>query len=98
MNTEQLIEYLASGEKDASELLDDINPRLKGRFLRACKNLAKIVDEVRGEYPDAFIYVQEDTPMLMLGNSHILKTGEPLYELEACCSHVLHKKIDGGGW
>lgn len=103
MNTKELIDYLALGEKDANDLLYELNPKLEKRFAKACKDLAKIVDEVRVKYPDANIYVQEDTPLLLLGDSHSKHTiinngGEALKQMEACGSLDLVGKIDGGGW
>ncbi|MCU4320609.1 hypothetical protein [Acinetobacter bereziniae] len=103
MNTEQLIEYLALGEKDASDLLNELDPKIEKKFLKACKDLSKIVDEVRKKYPDANIYVQEDTPLLLLGDSHSKHTsinngGDAQREMEACGSLDLIGKIDGGGW
>lgn len=105
MNTAQLINYLASSEKDANDLLYDLNPKLEKRFEKACKDLAKIVDEVRATYPDANIYVQEDTPLLLLGNSHHdecsttnSQFGRPQTEMVAASSLDLVGKIDGGGW
>lgn len=103
MDTEQLINYLASGDKNASELLDEIDPKLKKQFLKACKDLSKIVDRVRFYYPDANIYVQEDQPLLLLGKSHSKHkssyiTGKAQFEVVAVTSHDLIGKIDGGGW
>lgn len=103
MNTNELVEYLALGEKDANDLLYELNPKLEKRFQKACKELAKIVDEIRVQYPDANIYVQEDTPLLLLGHSHSEHTainngGDPLRQMEACNSLELVGKIDGGGW
>lgn len=103
MNTNELVEYLALGEKDANDLLYELNPKLEKRFKKACKELAKIVDEIRVQYPDANIYVQEDTPILLLGNSHSKITsvhngGVAQRQMEACNSLELVGKIDGGGW
>jgi hypothetical protein len=99
MNSEQLIEYLALGEKDANDLLNELDPKIEKKFLKACKDLSKIVDEVRKKYPDANIYVQEDTPILLIGNSHSMDSiGTAYPEMEACSSHALIGKIDGGGW
>lgn len=103
MNTQELIDYLALGEKDANDLLYELNPKLEKRFIKACKELSKIVDEVRTKFPDANIYVQEDTPLLLLGASHSESTslnngGFPQREMEACGSLDLVGKIDGGGW
>lgn len=103
MNTEQLVDYLALGENDANDLLHELNPKLEKRFLKACKDLAKIVDEVRVKYPDANIYLEEGTPLLLLGASHSKhtstnNTGSPQREMEACSSLDLMGKIDGGGW
>lgn len=104
MDTEQLINYLASGDKNASELLDEIDPKLKKQFLKACKDLSKIVDRVRFYYPDANIYVQEDQPSLLLGCSHAkhkstyMVGNESQTEVVAVTSHELLGKIDGGGW
>lgn len=47
MNSKQLVDYLALGEKGANDLLYELNPNLEKRFEKACKDLAKIVDEVR---------------------------------------------------
>ncbi|WP_151711498.1 MULTISPECIES: hypothetical protein [Acinetobacter] len=103
MNSKQLVDYLALGEKGANDLLYELNPNLEKRFEKACKDLAKIVDEVRVKYPDANIYVQEDTPLLLLGDSHSKHTsinngGESQRQMEACKSLALVGKIDGGGW
>lgn len=103
MNSEQLIDYLALGEKDANDLLYELNPKLEKRFLKACKDLAKIIDEVRVKYPDANIYVEEDRPLLLLGNSHSKHTNindgaVAQMQMEACGSLDLIGMIDGGGW
>lgn len=103
MDSKELIEYLALGEKDANDLLFDLNPKLEKLFEKACKDLAKIVDEVRVTYPDAKIYLQEDTPLLLLGDSHskgsvAFNSGEPQTEMVAASSLDLIGKIDGGGW
>lgn len=103
MRTEELVEYLALGEKDASDLLDELNPNLNSRFQRACNSLAKIVDEVRKVYPDANIYLTNDTPNLLIGDSHTPSSqmhngGECLFEMVAYSSNSLIGKIDGGDW
>lgn len=98
MNTDQLIEYLSLGEKDACDLLNELDPKIKKRFLKACKDLSKIVDDVRTKYPDANIYVQEDSPLLLLGDSHTISNGISHQEMVACDSSALVGKIDGGGW
>lgn len=103
MDTKQLIEYLALDEKSAEVLLDEINPRLKSRFKRACSNLAKIVDEVREVYPDASIYLSNEIPSLILGEP--FSGGKPWnyyqdsnHQAVACESRILLGKIDCGEW
>lgn len=99
MNSKQLIEYLALGDKTANDLLYELDPKLEKRFEKACKDLSKIVDDVRKVYPDANIYVQESTPLLLLGESHSMDVkGTAYQEMEACGSLLLVGKIDGGGW
>lgn len=103
MNTEQLIEYLALGEKDANDLLNELNPKLKSRFQRALTTLEKIVDEVREVYPDANYYVNDDQVTLVLGHAHSSRSGvQPTSNLElvADCARngKLIGKIGGGGW
>lgn len=103
MDSKQLVDYLAHGTRNANDLLYDLDPKLEKRFMKACKELAKIVDEVRVEYPDANIYVEEDTPLLLLGDSHSEHTpinngGSAQMQMQACCSLDLVGKINGGGW
>ena len=101
MNTSELIEFLALGQKDASDLLDEIDPKIKRQFKKACKDLANIVDKVRLTYPDTNIYVQEDQPLLLLGESHTNHIGRqptPNREIEACSDSSLSGKIGGGAW
>lgn len=103
MKTNELIEYLSTGEKNSEELLNEINPRLKSRFKRACKSLSDIVDEIRKVYPDANIYLTNDVPNLLLGDSHTQSSqmyngGEHLFEMVAFSSNELIGKIDGGDW
>lgn len=99
MNTQDLVKYFAEGEKDANELLNEINPNLSRRFKRACKDLAKIVDEVRTRYPEANIYVNDDVPALLLGDSHeTSRDAPPQQEMVACESPALVGRIGGGGW
>lgn len=103
MNTELLINHIANSDQNANDLLNELNPKLEKRFIKACKELAKIVDEIREVYPDANIYVQEDQPLLLLGDSHTESTyidngGRSLKQMVAVASPDLYGKIDGGGW
>lgn len=103
MRTEELVEYLALGEKDASDLLDELNPNLNSRFQRACHSLAKIVDEIREVYPDANIYLSDEVLSLTLGFAFNGNTADDYYQysnsqLVVCESHKLLGKIDSGDW
>ncbi|KOC58564.1 hypothetical protein WH47_09458 [Habropoda laboriosa] len=94
-----IVDYINLGEKDALHLLNDLNPKLKGRFLRACNSLAKVVDEVREFYPDANIYLTNDVPNLLLGHPNAGQgQGLPQFEVVACSSNNLIRRIDGGDW
>lgn len=96
MNTQELIDYLALGEKDASQLIDEMNPKFKSRFLKAFKDLNKLIDEIRVKYPDANIYVEAGVPLLLIGSTHTSLSDNQ--EMEACCYYGIAQKIDGGGW
>jgi len=54
----------------ASEILTDRLPKMDRKFVKAVKNLATILDEVKKEFPDAILYTSSGGLTLMLGNSH----------------------------
>lgn len=99
LDTETLKEIVTVTYLDGIDILDAVDPKIKKRFEKACTELSKVVSDMRKEFPDANIYVNDDQVVLMLGNTHnILADGNSNRELEALTSHVLMGKIDGGGW
>lgn len=97
MKTTELEQYLNENGITAEELLDKINPNLKKRFERNCKQLSKIIDEIRQYYPDTIIFIEEDCPSLTLGDPHD-KNGMPRKKLIVASSLDLISKIDCGMW
>ena len=41
------------------------------RFRKVCRDMRKLLDEFREHAPEGSLYLQEDTPHLMAGLSHI---------------------------
>lgn len=103
MNTEELIQHLDENEDvSAEDLLNQLNPKLKSRFNRAITSLRKVVEEIREEYPDAQIYVDNDNVNLMLGETHTSvdadRIASPNDQLSAVHNTTLNGIIGGGGW
>lgn len=56
MNTEELKQRIADGDKSAFELLIDAMPTASTRFHRLAGNMAKLLDDVREHFPEARFY------------------------------------------
>lgn len=97
MKTEELEQYLCENDITAKELLDTINPNLKKRFEKNCKQLSNFIDEIRQYYPDTIVFIEEDCPTLILGDPHD-KKGRPRNKLIVTSSIDLVSKIDCGMW
>lgn len=99
LDTAKLKEIISETCLDGIDLLDAVDPKFKKRFEKACSDLSKVVSDMRKEFPDANIYVNDDQVVLMLGHTHD-KSKDIISnrELEALTSHKLLGKIDGGGW
>lgn len=102
MNTEELVAFLDNTNKSAEDLLKDLNPNHKRRFLRLMSSLQDLILDVQETYPEANYYVQEDSVLLMLGDSHSNRTGlkqTTNRQLVAISDrNRLAGLIDGGAW
>lgn len=73
--------------------------RLVYRFKRLCVTMATLLDELSEYAPESGLYLQEGTPHLMLGPTHIRTS----YRYTSCQGNSLVSGMDwprsgGGGW
>ncbi|MOA47443.1 hypothetical protein D3C78_1700810 [compost metagenome] len=94
MNTNELLEFINSGDTSAEDLLDGLNPKLKKKLKKIRSDLNEVITEVRSSYPDANYYVSDRSIHLMLGDSHDGIADNA--DLSALSLDVEH--LDGGGW
>lgn len=101
-NTDDVKGMIKHAGDTAPELLDMMNPDFKKRFDRAVNSLSKLLDEIRVQYSDANIYLDDDYVHLMLGHSHTkFKNSQNIdanRDLVAHTNHSMICKIGGGGW
>ncbi|MDC5278565.1 hypothetical protein OHW85_23815 [Acinetobacter baumannii] len=103
MNTKQLKAFLEDNpDKTAQKLLKQLDPKLIKKFDKAIQALQDVILDIQDTYPDANYYVQEDSVLLMLGNSHEYKTSGDVTSNRNLEAHNDKNKlvglIDGGAW
>uniref|UniRef100_A0AB39AC08 Uncharacterized protein n=2 Tax=unclassified Caudoviricetes TaxID=2788787 RepID=A0AB39AC08_9CAUD len=97
MNTEELKEIIAEGERDATDLLNERCPKLYRQFDKHADALAKLLKEVKEHFPDARYYTSGgDGFVLVLGETHSGYNESPNNELVALTSTTLN--VQGGDW
>lgn len=97
MNTEELKSIIAEGDYDATDLLMEHCPTVYRRFHKHSDTMAKLLDEVRKEFPDAIFYTTGgDGFALLLGESHSGSHENPNHELMAASAVKFH--VMGGDW
>lgn len=75
MTEEECLAEIASGRRDALDILRDVMPEAERRFKSADRALVKLLDDVRKKFPDAEFYTAGGGFTLMLGKSHADKSG-----------------------
>lgn len=95
MTEQEILERLAQGDVDASDLLLEADPRLEKKFNALCKKIAKYLDEVKQYFPDATYYTASGGFHLLLGHSHTI-SGTPQEQLVALGATDV--QIGDGDW
>lgn len=93
--TEPMVAHTAIRE-DGTTYEVQVPKRLIRRFKRLCTSMAALIEEFREHAPDGSLYLQEDSPHLLVGPSHLGTFGEP-----SCQKNILvtgkHWPWSGGG-
>jgi hypothetical protein len=93
MTEEEVREKIAEGES-AYSLLYDHDKNYETRFKRLTDSMAKLLKDIKKDFPDARYYSDDGTLHLLLGNDH--KEGHAQEELVALSSGS--SIFNGGGW
>jgi hypothetical protein len=82
---------------DEQTLAENVPEKYKRRFRKACAELNKIQEEMRENgFPRTQYYLQEDSMILMVGDSHDGVTDRANYHFEV--ESVTLPGSGGGGW
>lgn len=95
-NQEKVLLRIANGE-DAEDILKEKYPTAGKRFMNAAKNLRKILDEVKREFPDAQYYTASGGLKLLLGNPHAGAGCEGRAQPELIAESASHIIVIGDG-
>lgn len=94
--SEKMVVHTVTRE-DGSTYEVQVPARLTKRFKQLCTSMKRLLVEVQKYAPEGSLYLQEDSPHLMVGLSHVG------HRDEACQENVLVSGADwprsgGGGW
>lgn len=104
MNTEAVLEHLKNNsDQDAFVLLDGLDINAVQRFNRAVKMLENLVVDVRKTYPDAYLFVSDNSISLNIADEftmpeHNFDEGQKSYihnsQVKAIDAIVCHLEVD----
>ena len=75
---------------------DRIQAKHIRKFVSLCKQMNRLIDEMRAYEPRANLYLEEDTMNLMVGDSHAGIGQQP--QRQNVIESVLMPHSSGGGW
>lgn len=86
-----------SEQAEGVEPEDPIQAKHVRKFVSLCKQMNRLMDEIRDYEPKANLYLQEDSLHLMVGDSHSADVaGRPQYDNSV--ESVLMPYASGGAW